>query len=197
MSLRLSSGFCQGLVLETPAAGTRPTAGRVRSAVWNSVQLRLAHAKILDVCAGSGAVGIEALSRGAAAAIFVEQDKQALTALKRNLDEVQRRATKQGVAIELQVLGQAAAKALPLCQSASIDIIWLDPPFAQSCQILAELSQDLLRLIKAEGILIVECSKDELPDMAKLMLGSGWQVMKQKSYGKIGVSFFTAREPSG
>ena len=193
MSLKLTSGFCRGLSLELPASGTRPTAGRVRAAVWNSLQLWLPQARILDICAGTGAVGIEALSRGAAFAAFIERDQACLPILRRNLDEVQRRATQQAIKIAIQVLGLPAEQALLQCQTASFDILWLDPPFAQTCSLLAVLSPELRRIIRTEGVLLVESDSSDLTAVGELLGGAGWTLIKQKSYGKIGISFLSLR----
>ncbi len=193
MSLRLTSGFCQGMQLENPSTVTRPTASRVRSAIWNSLQERLPGARVLDVCAGSGAVGIEALSRGAQSATFIEQDKAALKALQRNLDEVQRRAKNQALTVHIQVLGLPAQKSLSRCPALAFDIIWIDPPFADIKVLLPKLSSALIKLVAAGGILLVESDSHDLELIAGLLDPGGqglWDLVKQKSYGKIGVSFF-------
>jgi 16S rRNA (guanine966-N2)-methyltransferase len=193
MSLRLTSGFCQGMKLESPASVTRPTASRVRSAIWNTLQLRLPEARVLDICAGSGAVGIEALSRGARRVFFVEQDAQALKALKSNLAEVQRRAKNLAIPIEIQVLGRAAEQALLECPRQSFDILWIDPPFAHIQNLLSKLAPLLLPLAAEGCVLVIESDSADLDQIAGFLEAGGpclWSLVKQKAYGKIGVSFF-------
>ncbi|WP_141732057.1 RsmD family RNA methyltransferase [Oligoflexus tunisiensis] len=197
MSLRLSTGFCQGMRLENPASVTRPTASRVRSAIWNALQLRLGGARVLDICAGSGAVGIEALSRGASQATFIEQDRGALKALERNLEEVTRRARNQSLDIGIQVLGRSAEKALAQCPEAGFDILWIDPPFAVITELLPRLMPELNRVAAADGLLVVESDSADLEKIPALLNPTGqgmWHLQKQKAYGKIGVSFFSKRK---
>jgi 16S rRNA (guanine966-N2)-methyltransferase len=197
MSLRLSTGFCQGMRLENPASVTRPTASRVRSAIWNTLQMRLQDARILDICAGSGAVGIEALSRGASRATFIEQDKAALKVLERNLVEVERRAKNQGLRPGIQVLGKAAEQALAQCEAGGFDILWIDPPFAIISELLPRLVSQLDRVAHEDSVLVVESDSADLEKIPALLNPTGqgmWHLQKQKAYGKIGVSFFSKRK---
>lgn len=197
MSLRLSTGFCQGMRLENPASATRPTASRVRSAIWNTLQLRLPSARVLDICAGSGAVGIEALSRGARSATFIEQDRAALKALQRNLGEVERRAKNQNLAVHIQVLGKPAEQAFAQCPSGGFDILWIDPPFALISELLPRLASELQRLAAEDSMLVVESDSADLEKIPALLDPAGqgmWDLQKQKAYGKIGVSFFSKRK---
>lgn len=195
MSLRLSTGFCHGMQLENPAASTRPTAGRVRAAVWNSLQQDLAGARVLDLFAGSGAVGIEALSRGARHASFVENDRDALRSLQQNLKAVRERAQKQNILIEAQVYNQDALAALAACQPRSFDILWLDPPYALLGDLLPRLGEALARVAHEGSRLVIESHLDSLPLLAQTgaSWARAWELSRQKVYGKIGVSFFTRR----
>ncbi len=191
MSLRLTTGFCHGLTLQSPSMATRPTAGRVRAAVWNSLHEILEGARVLDVFAGSGAVGIEALSRGARSATFVEQDRDALKSLKINLEAVAARARKQEITIQTMVLARSAEQALKTCPDASFDILWLDPPYALVLSLVPSLAPELLRLAAPGGRLIIESAAADLQALESL--GSGWELSRQKVYGKIGVSFYQRR----
>ncbi len=198
MSVRLSTGFCHGMTLEEPSQATRPTASRVRSAVWNSLQEELPGARILDIFAGSGAIGIEALSRGAKAACFVEKDRVALQALQRNLGEVKRRAQAQGLVIETQCVSISADKALVRLEQASFDIIWMDPPFAEITTLLPALRKELARVGRPGSWLLVESDQKDLPFVASVFAQEEypWFLVKQKAYGKIGLSFFRQQHPS-
>jgi 16S rRNA (guanine966-N2)-methyltransferase len=88
--VRIVAGQAKGRRLVTPAAGTRPTSDRAREALFNSLtaSIDLDGARVLDLYAGTGAVGLEALSRGAQQAVFVESGRNALEALRRNADAV-------------------------------------------------------------------------------------------------------------
>lgn len=188
MSLRLSTGFCHGMQLQSPDEGTRPTSGKVRAAVWNSLQMHVSGARVLDVFAGSGAVGIEALSRGAHSACFVENSPEALKALRANLDEVNRRARTQAITIDTRILSQTAVSALKHCADSSFDILWLDPPYAAVPEQWKNLSAELFRIGSADCRLIVE--SDEAGAAVLAAVDANWDLTKQKFYGKIAVSFF-------
>ena len=110
--MRVVAGEFKGRRLQAPAgARTRPTADRVREAVF-SMLADVQGARVLDLYAGSGALGIEALSRGARLAVFVERDRRALAAIRRNLDAVGAEATVLA-RDALSVLGEAARSVRP------------------------------------------------------------------------------------
>ncbi len=181
--------------LRSAAEGTRPTAGKVRSAVMNSLQMKISGARVLDVFAGSGAVGIEALSRGAALACFVESGAEALTALRLNLAEVERRGKTLPQAPIIQILAMTAAKALTQQNTASFDILWLDPPYAILKQQWGLLVPELSRIAAEDALLIAE-SDGEAAEFLKGWSAaeeSAWVLCKQRLYGKIAVSFFEKR----
>src|ERR1041385_3689596 len=83
--MRVVAGSAGGIQLEVPKCGVRPTMDRVKAAIFSSLGDKIIGAHVLDLFAGSGALGIEALSRGAASALFVEQDRQSTTAIENNL----------------------------------------------------------------------------------------------------------------
>ncbi|MBC7660999.1 MAG: RsmD family RNA methyltransferase [Chitinophagaceae bacterium] len=196
MSLRLTTGFCSGMSLQSPAEGTRPTSGKVRSAVMNSLQMRLPGARLLDAFAGSGAVGIEALSRGAALACFVESNAEALKALRVNLSEVERRAKTLSKTPTIRIFAMNAAKALSQQTDASFDILWFDPPYAALPQQWPLLVPELPRITAKGGLLVVESDESGagyLLQWSEREANDAWTLTKQKAYGKIAVSFFERR----
>ncbi|MFC5995240.1 16S rRNA (guanine(966)-N(2))-methyltransferase RsmD [Pseudonocardia hispaniensis] len=121
--MRIIAGLAGGRRLEVPARGTRPTPDRVREALFSALEAGpgLAGAAVLDLCAGSGALGLEALSRGAAAALFVESDRRAAAVLRRNV-----------AALGLGGVVRAAPAATVLAGTADrgYDIVLVDPPYA-------------------------------------------------------------------
>jgi 16S rRNA (guanine966-N2)-methyltransferase len=122
---RIVGGAAGGRQLEVPAGGTRPTSDRVREALFSSLEAGpgLGGAAVLDLCAGSGALGIEALSRGAAHALFVESDKRAAATLRRNLADL----GLAGVAtLRVATAGSVLAGPAPR----SYDVVLIDPPYA-------------------------------------------------------------------
>ena len=123
--MRVIAGALKGRVLRTPAwDGLRPTSDRLRETLFNILAPRIEGVRFLDVCAGTGAVGIEALSRGAASVTFVEEDRRALALIEANLRHCQ---VREGYTIERRnALARAAVFA-----GGPFDIVFLDPPYAQ------------------------------------------------------------------
>jgi 16S rRNA (guanine966-N2)-methyltransferase len=121
--VRIIAGKWRGRVIEAPPGqGTRPTAGRVRETLFSMLASRLGSfddLRVADLFAGSGALGLEALSRGAASATFVDSDKAAAGAINRN-------AGKLGIGVE--ILGGSA---LALPRAGPFDLIFADPPYAE------------------------------------------------------------------
>jgi len=125
MTLRIIAGTFKGRILKTPKSdSTRPTQGMLREAIFNICQNDVPDAKFLDLFAGSGAMGLEALSRGALHSTFVEQNRQALTCIKENI-------TTLGLESQTRLIPTDAARALELLtkQSSQFNIIYIDPPY--------------------------------------------------------------------
>lgn len=120
-TLRIIAGDHRGRRIAVPPEGTRPMADRVRESLFAVLEPRIAGARFADLCAGSGAVGIEALSRGAAHVLFVERSRDAVAIIQRNLTTLNltERATLQGADV-------LAALNAP---GASFDLIVADPPY--------------------------------------------------------------------
>jgi 16S rRNA (guanine966-N2)-methyltransferase len=124
---RVIAGSARGVRLAAPGAGTRPLADRVKQAVFGSLEPVLQDAAILDLCSGSGAAGIEALSRGARRAIFVERDARTCRVIAENL----RRA---GVSDRARVVRADALAYVrgPAAVDGPFDVVILDPPYAEA-----------------------------------------------------------------
>ena len=122
--MRIIAGALKGRVLAPVQGRTRPTAARVREAIFNILGAAVAEARVLDLFAGTGALGIEALSRGAAAAVFVEDHPEALKGLRRNLETL-------GLVERSQVLPLPVAAALRklAARGEPFDLVFLDPPY--------------------------------------------------------------------
>jgi 16S rRNA (guanine(966)-N(2))-methyltransferase RsmD len=194
MTLRLTTGFCSGMSLKKANEGTRPTSGKVRAAVLNALQMRLAGARMLDAFAGSGAVGIEALSRGAAQVTFVESDPEALAALSMNLKEVDRRAKQLGLMPVIRLERLTVAKALGLQNSRSFDLLWFDPPYASLPHEWRLWSHELDRIATAEALMLVESDEAGAAYLKNWSETSAWELQKQRSYGIIHVSSFRKKD---
>jgi 16S rRNA (guanine966-N2)-methyltransferase len=125
---RVIAGSARGRRLAVPSAGTRPTADRVREAVFSAVTSALGSlggARVLDLYAGSGAVGIEALSRGAAHALMVESDRKALDVVRANVASV----GLPGAAVLGGDVSRITAAAPPPVAHAPYDLVFADPPY--------------------------------------------------------------------
>lgn len=128
--MRVIAGTAGGRRLVVPKGDrTRPTADRVREAVFSSLQPRLPGARVLDLFAGSGAMAIEALSRGADHAVLVERARPALAAIRANLDTA-------GVADRAEVVAADLPGALDRV-TGTFDVVLLDPPYALDREVLA------------------------------------------------------------
>ncbi len=165
--MRIVAGEHKGARIFAPKGlDTRPTADRVREAAFNLIGPgRVEGAAVLDLFAGSGAMGLEALSRGAARAVFVETDREAVRAIERNLDRLRIRTA--------TVLHQSALTALTRESAANrrYDLVLLDPPYDMFADLRTKLARYLPLVLDEDGLLVVETSSHEpepdLPDLAK------------------------------
>ena len=118
--MRIIAGEAKGRRLAAPRRGTRPFTGRAKEAVFSSLHARIGGAAVLDLFAGSGALGLEALSRGAESAVFVEQDRDAITAISSNVDAVGLGGT----------IVQRDVVAFLRSDGGTYDLVFVDPPYA-------------------------------------------------------------------
>ena len=177
--MRVISGSARGCVLQTaPGLGTRPTADKVKQALFNILMYDVQGKTVIDLFAGSGALGIEALSRGAHFAWFGEQDKQALGALEKNLEKTRLADCAKILRGDaLQMLVQIDGK---------VDLVFLDPPYHQTLaqraiQVIAKMD-----LLTDGGIIVAETAADEA-------IFDGFGDIKRydiRKYGKIILNFY-------
>jgi 16S rRNA (guanine966-N2)-methyltransferase len=150
--MRIVAGRHKGRRLQAPArAGTRPTADKVREALF-SILGPVEGLRVLDLYAGSGALGIEALSRGAESATFVESARPALAAIRANLDTVGEEA--EVVASEtIRWLGAADRR------EKAFDLVFCDPPYDAAARIAQPLAELLPRVTGPQALIVTESSK--------------------------------------
>ncbi len=160
---------------------------KVRAAVFSSLGDAVPDARVLDLFAGSGALGIEALSRGAAAATFVDSDSQAAATIRRNLAKTKLSGSVQAMEV---------SRFLPLyAPPASFDLIFADPPYVKTDSdrdfITELLTAEALPLALAPGgtFVLESLSSRPLPDLADLP----WESIRQKSYGDAAITFLIPR----
>ena len=172
--LRIVAGNWRNRLLDiADTPGLRPTSERIRETLFNWLAPHIEGARCLDLFAGTGALGLEALSRGAAGTVFVEKSEVAARVLKNNIEMLGAKGATVCEADAFEYLRQAPVK--------SFDIVFLDPPFA------AEMLEDLCRLIDERQVLAegarVYLENDVATDEA--VLPAGWEPLKSKVAGQV------------
>lgn len=182
--MRIIAGGWRGRRVHFPdMPGLRPTPDRVRETLFNWLQHAIVGARCLDVFAGSGALGLEALSRGAKSVVFVEQAQAAARSLVKELERLGGTARAQVVEMGASRFLRSAAEAVgkPYGGS-SFEVAFLDPPFGKDA--LAEFIPmiDQGNWVKPGGLVYLENEKSGgAPD-----LPSHWELLKSKSAGEVG-----------
>lgn len=151
--MRIISGSARGIKLITPEGlKTRPTADRIKESLFNMIALEIPNANFLDLFSGSGAVGIEALSRGARHSTFIDNNKNAISSITQNLKKS--KLEKNATIINNDILN--ALKKLSDINNNKFDIIFLDPPYNQGLTepVLNLIAQS--RLLSNDGFIICE-----------------------------------------
>lgn len=176
MSLTVSGGSLRGRRLATlPGRDTRPTIGRVREAIFSILQHDLAGARVLDLFAGSGALAIEAVSRGAAAATLIENNPRAAAVIRRNLDRCD-------LELRLMITDYNAGLKMLAREGAIFDLAFADPPYGlilplEMYRILGEY-----RLMATGGFLIMEHAGREQPE--------GEHVVTTRRFGDSAITIY-------
>lgn len=189
--MRISGGRARGIPLAVPKGdAVRPATDGMRQAVFSSLGARVADARFLDLFAGSGAYGLEALSRGAAGGVFVEQNARAAACIRQNLAAVGRSLERD--LREVTVI-QADARTAPLGGGDVPDLVFIDPPYEIIADIAPALFERLAGLLAAKPDAIVVF---ELPGELELA-PAGWTLLKRLGKGarQPTVAFFR-REPA-
>jgi 16S rRNA (guanine966-N2)-methyltransferase len=153
--------------------GLRPTSQRIRETLFNWLSMRIPGARCLDLFAGTGALGLEALSRGARSVVFVERSAQAAAMLRNNIGVLD--------AESASVIQADAAAWLRGEHGQAFDIAFLDPPFA------ADLLDDLCRLLEQQDVLASDALIYLEQDKSKPepRLPDGWRLLKNKTAGSV------------
>lgn len=190
--MRIISGTAGGIPLEVPKTVTRPTQDRVRQALFSMIGELVVGAQVLDLFSGTGAFGLECLSRGAASVVMVEGNRQACEVIKRNAAKT--RLTSGGMVRQgdvFRVLSQLRD------EGRTFDLIFADPPYAHHADdvdLTAKLleQEELPALLKPAGNLILESlfSKRQTPSWP------GWQVLTDRTYGSTRIVWLS-RIPHG
>jgi len=177
--VRIIAGSRKGARIFAPKGyDTRPTADRVREAAFNLIGA-VDGAAVLDLYAGSGAMGLEALSRGAATVTFVESDRDAARTIRRNLDKL-------GLAGAEVACEDAPGRLARDAAAARVyDLVLIDPPYHMLERALARLAPTLPAVVSAEGVVVVESASSEAPELP-------FQVRTSRRYGSARLTVFEA-----
>lgn len=148
--VRITGGECRGRIIEAPEGlEVRPTASKIRQAFFNILNNILIDARFVDICAGSGLMGIEALSRGASNLIAIEENKRIAQAIESNLERL-------GLHRRAEVIKGEARRVLPLLSAGEADIIYVDPPYKSTIAEPIIRLVDELSLLSNHGVLAIE-----------------------------------------
>lgn len=179
--MRVIAGSAGGIQLVVPDAGVRPTMDRVKAAIFSSLGEQVIGARVLDLFAGTGALGIEALSRGAASGLFVEENAAALRAIEQNFIR-----TKMRGLVRKQEVFAFLETPRP---NETFDIIFADPPYEKTktggefTRLLLS-NRNLAGLLQPSGTFVLEKQPGE-----EVVPSNLWEIVRAKTYGATEVLF--------
>ena len=195
--MRIIAGEFRGRTIDAPQGeGTRPTTDRVREAMMSSLASMRGDfegAVVLDAFAGSGALGIEVLSRGAKYALFFESDRKAQKIIARNLAKLGIDASR-GRLINDDVLTSRYVRAAD-----PFDLVFFDPPYAMDAHAVLAFAQGLVTsaALDGEGLIVYEHALTASEEVRQAAHELGFEVLVSKKYGKTGVTMMQAGFSNG
>lgn len=175
--MRVITGTARGRRLRAPADyDIRPTTDNVKESIFNIIQFDIEGRRVLDLFAGTGQLGIECLSRGAASAVFIDEDRDAVKLIKDNLKTCGLSGT---------VLQQEAQSFLKGC--GRFDLIFIDPPYDSGLYAPVLKIINLVDILSDGGIIICESRRDELlPEMS-----APYRKGREYNYGRVKLTIYT------
>ena len=185
---RIIGGVAGSLKLASPAKSTRPTSDRIRESIFSRLESRgaIEEARTLDLYAGTGALALEALSRGAKSAHLVEKDGKAAAVCIQNSYTIQRALDKQGIEVFVKTINKSVGAFLT-ADSAEYDLVFIDPPYEiDNQQVEAELEALLPRLSKGAVVIVERSSRTE-----DLNFPAGYDFEEKKNYGDTDVNWLS------
>lgn len=183
--MRVIAGSAGGIRLAVPETDVRPTMDRVKAAIFSSLGERVVGARVLDLFAGTGALGIEALSRGAESALFVEEKRAAVAVIEKNFIRAKLRGRVRPQEVFAFLEAPRAGE--------RFDLIFADPPYERTkaggefTRLLLD-NEPLRDLLEPDGIFILEKRPEE-----QLLSPGLWDIIRQKRYGATEVLFMQRR----
>ena len=187
--MRIITGTARGKVLKTlEGEATRPTAEKVKEAVFSAIQFEIEGRSFLDLFAGSGQMGLEALSRGASSATFIDASQDAMAVVKENAKKTGFFESSHFLTSDYRNYIRKAAR------RDAFDIIFIDPPYAERCA-----GEAIERILKAElanaGALFIAESEEENIFEGKEALASRFETVKLKKYGRTYITILRLLAP--
>jgi len=175
--MRVISGMAARRKLQSPAGmEIRPTTDRIKETLFNILAPDIFGADFLDLFAGSGQIGIEALSRGAASAVFVDDGKSANDCIRKNLEVL----NEVDAGYDVYRMNAASSIAKLYSMGKRFDIIFMDPPYDKGLEKEVLMALDRSRILKEEGMIIVEASSDTDFDYLE---DTSFEIFREKKYG--------------
>lgn len=189
--MRIITGKARGIKLVTlEGEMTRPTAERTKEAIFSMIQFDIEGRRVLDLFAGSGQLGLEALSRGAAEAVMVDQSKEAVKVINQNVEKTKLKEGATVICAEFAEFLRGRRGTKPF------DIIFLDPPYAMRAVSAAIIALEGAGLIKSTTKIVCE-SAEPSPIGEETDLAKRYTVLKSAKYGKAYVTLLTPKSEEG
>lgn len=186
--MRIIGGKHRGTKLYTlEGTNTRPTLDRVREAVFNIIQLKVPKATVLDLFAGSGAFGLEAISRGASEVILCDKSKEAIHIIEQNVEKLKSDRPIQIIHKDYEVALESLNQ-----QHEKLDMVFLDPPYATDFAVIASQKILQLELLKENGIIIIETDRKK-EVVQKIEQLNVFDMYDQRKYGRAEILFLRKR----
>jgi 16S rRNA (guanine966-N2)-methyltransferase len=178
---RIIGGIAGSRQLTSPAKATRPTSDRIRESIFNRLASRdrLDGARVLDLYAGTGALALEAISRGAVSAMLVEKDGKAAAVCNQNAQLIQKALEKEGFFDPVTKVAHKAVSSFLSTDAGEYDLVFIDPPYDVSNAEVIENLEALLPKLAKDAIVMVERSSRS----DALEIPAGLELDEEKSYG--------------
>ncbi|TCO78992.1 16S rRNA (guanine(966)-N(2))-methyltransferase RsmD [Marinisporobacter balticus] len=180
--MRVIAGLVKGMKLKSPKGlETRPTTDRVKESIFSMINPYIIDSIILDLFAGTGGLGIEALSRGAQKVYFIDSNKNSIEVIKENVKQA-------GFEQESIILFREVQKAIKECSLSEnkVDVIFMDPPYLKGFIVPCIHAINTEEILNEEGIIVVEHDlKDLLPDQIGRFIK-----VKEKKYGNTRITIY-------
>ena len=177
---RIIGGIAGSRTLASPAKVTRPTSDRIRESIYNRLAALnlIENAEVLDLYAGTGALGLEAASRGAKKVVLVEQHKQALGGIITNMRMVKSALQKEELDADIRAEGRTVSAYLEHCGD-RFDLVFIDPPYDVDNETITEVLTKLAPVLNQDAVIVLErSSRTEQPELPE-----GITLDESKNYG--------------